>query len=67
MKVVVTHLNNDSVENFYGEPEQITHQLVARFPFVYRDPRTTFYDPTNLNDVVGRLNRSQNISVRIEV
>lgn len=66
MQILVRHINDNSVERFYGEPDQIVHQLLARWPWASQDPRNVHHDSSDLNAVVGRLNRAQNFMVEIE-
>jgi hypothetical protein len=66
MTVIVRHLNDESVESFRGEPQQIARQLVARFPWAHTDPINLRHDYTDFQDVISRVGRSQNISLKVE-
>jgi hypothetical protein len=65
MQVVITHLHNSAVENFRGEPDQISAQLLTRFPWLSYDPYNPNHSPQNFPDIIARLAAQQNIHVKV--
>lgn len=66
MQITVRHINDGSIERFRGEPDEIVHQLLVRWPWASQDPANIHHNPSDLNAVIGRLNRAQNFLVEVE-
>lgn len=63
MTVYIRYLHNDEVEQFRGEPEQLVHQLLAKFPWASRDPFNDQHNSYDLQHVLQRIGRAQNLYV----
>ncbi len=59
MKVIVKNLYTDKVREFTGTEEELVEQLVTYYPFAVRKG-------TDLQTVLGEINRSQGYDARLE-